>query len=126
MDRNHIVFIVMDSCRHDSFVAARTPNIDRLGPAEKRYSYASWTAPSHYAFTMGMMPHASPSKVFASEVYKEEFMHWKDRIGAPRCFQRFPARIITAQGIEQARLSHCRQGVDAGAEQVHFDQSTFR
>ena len=75
-----IVFIVMDSCRHDSFVAART-QYHRLGPAEKRYSYASWTAPSHYAFTMGMMPHASPSKVFASEVYKEEFLHWKDRIG---------------------------------------------
>jgi arylsulfatase A-like enzyme len=81
MDKNHIVFIVMDSCRLDSFTAAHTPNIDRLGPAEKRYSYASWTAPSHYAFTMGMMPHASPTKVFASEVYKEEFLQWKDRIG---------------------------------------------
>jgi arylsulfatase A-like enzyme len=82
MSLNHIVFIVMDSCRHDSFMAAATPNIDRLGAASKRYSYASWTAPSHHTFAMGMMPHASPKDVFASEVYKDEFAQWKDRTGA--------------------------------------------
>ena len=52
MSLNHIVFIVLDSCRHDSFVAANTPNVDRLGAAQKRYSYASWTAPSHHTFAM--------------------------------------------------------------------------
>ncbi len=82
MANNHIVFIVMDSCRYDSMMAAATPNIDRLGEAEKRYSYASWTAPSHYAFTMGMLPHSSPKDVFASEVYKEEFLQWKERTGS--------------------------------------------
>ena len=82
MDKNHIVFIIMDSCRFDSFEAANTPNVDRIGRAEKRYSYASWTAPSHYAFTMGMMPHRSPTRVFASEIYKEEFLQWKNRIGS--------------------------------------------
>ena len=78
---NHIVFIVMDSCRFDSFVAADTPNIDRFGRVSRRYSYASWTAPSHYAFTMGMLPHESPRKVYASEVYKEDFVLWAKRIG---------------------------------------------
>ena len=82
MTPNSIVFIVMDSCRYDSLMAARRPNIDRLGAIEKRYSYASWTAPSHYAFTMGMLPHSSPRDVFASEVYKEEFQQWKTRTGA--------------------------------------------
>ena len=82
MASNHIVFIVMDSCRYDSMMAAATPNIDRLGQAEKRYSYASWTAPSHYAFTMGLMPHASPRNVLASEIYKDEFLQWKERTGA--------------------------------------------
>lgn len=79
---NHVVFIVMDSCRFDTFVAAKTPHIDQLGSVEKRYSYASWTAPSHYAFTMGMLPHLSPTEVFASEVYKEEFSLWTDRTGS--------------------------------------------
>jgi arylsulfatase A-like enzyme len=78
---NSIIFIVMDSCRYDSFAAARTPNIDRLGQAEKRYSYASWTAPSHYAFAMGLMPHKSPAGVMASEVYKDEYTHWRERVG---------------------------------------------
>jgi hypothetical protein len=35
---NHIVCIVMDSCRFDSFLAAKTPNIDKLGKVERRYS----------------------------------------------------------------------------------------
>lgn len=82
MTLNHIVFIVMDSCRYDAFVAAKTPNIDRLGTAARRYSYASWTAPSHHAFVMGLMPHASPKDVFASEVYKDEYVQWKARTGS--------------------------------------------
>jgi len=78
---NHIVFIVMDSCRLDSFNAAQTPNIDRIGQVTARYSYASWTAPAHYAFTMGMLPHSNPTQVFASEVYKNEFVLWNQRTG---------------------------------------------
>ena len=79
---NHIVFIVLDSCRYDTMMSARRPNIDRLGAIERRYSYASWTAPSHYAFTMGMLPHTSPKNVLASEVYKEEFLQWRERTGS--------------------------------------------
>jgi hypothetical protein len=73
----------MDSCRFDSFIKARTPNFDRLGVADCRWSYASWTAPSHYAFLMGLMPHVSPQHVFASEVYKKEFVSWVDRLDIP-------------------------------------------
>jgi hypothetical protein len=68
---NHLVYIIMDSCRYDSVMAASTPNMDRIGVAERRYSYASWTSPSHYAYLMGMTPHVSPAGVFASEVYKK-------------------------------------------------------
>lgn len=78
---NHIVCIVMDSCRFDTFQAARTPNIDRLGAAERRWSYASWTAPSHQAFSMGLMPHRSPTGMLASDVYKDDFSDWQRRTG---------------------------------------------
>lgn len=78
---NHIVCIVMDSCRFDSFLAAKTPNIDRLGEVERRYSYASWTAPSHNTFAMGLLPHGSPKKILASEVYKDEYADWEVRTG---------------------------------------------
>ena len=80
---NNIVFIVFDSCRYDAYKAANTPNLDRIGVAEKRYSYASWTSPSHYTFLMGMVPHNSPKGVFASNVYREEFASWGDRINLP-------------------------------------------
>ncbi|MCG6873073.1 MAG: sulfatase-like hydrolase/transferase [Gammaproteobacteria bacterium] len=80
---NHLVFIIMDSCRFDSYQAAATPNMDRLAPAQRRYSYASWTSPSHYVMLMGLMPHESPQHVFASEVYKNEFVRWVDRLEVP-------------------------------------------
>ena len=81
--KNNIVFIVFDSCRYDAYMAANTPNMDRIGQAEKRYSYASWTSPSHFTFLMGMIPHTSPKGVFASEVYREEFCTWSKRLNVP-------------------------------------------
>jgi hypothetical protein len=80
---NNVVFIVFDSCRWDAYEAARTPNLDRIGLAEPRYSYASWTSPSHYTMLMGMVPHTSPKGVFASNVYREEFASWSARLNIP-------------------------------------------
>ena len=81
--KNNLVFIVFDSCRWDAYLAANTPNLDRIGKAELRYSYASWTSPSHYTFLMGMVPHQSPKGVFASNVYREEFALWSKRLNVP-------------------------------------------
>lgn len=81
MQGRNLVFIVMDSCRYDSYQRAHTPNMDRIGAGEQRYAYATWTAPSHYTFLMGMIPHTSPRGVFASEVYKNDFGLWVDRLG---------------------------------------------
>lgn len=83
MAANHLVFVVLDSCRFDSFMRARTPNIDRLGVAQQRFSFASWTAPSHFTYFMGQVPHTSQPRVFASEVYKAQFADWVDRLGVP-------------------------------------------
>ena len=80
MPAKHLVFIVLDSCRFDSLTRARTPNIDRLGDVEQRFSFASWTAPSHFTFLLGQVPHTSPRRVFASEVYKAQFADWVERL----------------------------------------------
>src|SRR6266850_1358958 len=77
---NNLVYVIMDSCRFDSVAEARTPNIDRIGRLERRFSYASWTLPSHYAYLMGLIPHQSPPGVFASEIYKQEFSRWIRRL----------------------------------------------
>jgi len=82
MPRN-LVFMVLDSCRYDSFVKAHKPHFDGFGPPEQRWSYASWTAPSHYSYLMGLVPHRSPQGVYASEVYKQDFSAWMDRLAIP-------------------------------------------
>jgi len=79
--RNHFVLVVFDSCRFDSFVSARPKVMRRLGKVERRWSYASWTSPSHYNLLMGLMPHTSPKHVFASEYYKRDFIHYNQRLG---------------------------------------------
>jgi hypothetical protein len=95
---NNLVFIIMDSCRFDSFTAATTSNIDRIGAVQRRFSYASWTSPSHYAMLMGLMPHESPSHVFASEVYKQEFVKWVDRLDiADLSFKTFVPQLSLAK-----------------------------
>lgn len=78
---NNYVLIVFDSCRYDSFTKARPRIMRHLGKVERRWSYASWTAPSHYNLLMGLMPHQSPKHVFASDYYKKEFVRFNERLG---------------------------------------------
>ena len=77
----NLVLITFDSCRYDTLLAARPTAIARLGALQRRFSYASWTAPSHYNLLMGLMPHPSPTHVFASEHYKEDFLRYSERLG---------------------------------------------
>lgn len=78
---NSYILIVFDSCRYDTFWRARPKNIRKLGSLERRWSYATWTAPSHYNLLMGLMPHTSPRNVFASEYYKKDFLKFNERLG---------------------------------------------
>ena len=81
---NNFIIVILDSCRYDSFMAAETKTIAKLsgGKVEKRYTYASWTAPSHYNLLTGLLPHTSPEHVYASEYYKEDFFNYNTRLGA--------------------------------------------
>ena len=80
---NNLVYIILDSCRYDSFLSANASNILSLGKLSRRFTYASWTSPSHHTILMGLLPHESPRNVFASEVYKNEFSKWVDRLDIP-------------------------------------------
>jgi hypothetical protein len=80
--RNNFILIILDSCRYDAFLQSGLKHINRLGEIERRWSYASWTAPSHYNLLSGLLPHSSPSNVFASEYYKKDFLKFNERLGA--------------------------------------------
>lgn len=78
---NNYVLVIFDSCRYDTFVEAAPKTMPKLGRVEQRWSYASWTAPSHYNLLMGLLPHQSPQNVFASEYYKKDFLRFNERLG---------------------------------------------
>ncbi|HEX8984674.1 MAG TPA: sulfatase-like hydrolase/transferase [Bryobacteraceae bacterium] len=79
--KNNYIIVIFDSCRYDSFVKAKPKHIAKLGELERRWSYASWTAPSHFNLLMGLLPHTSPEQVFASEYYKQDFFRYSERLG---------------------------------------------
>ncbi|HEY7306215.1 MAG TPA: sulfatase-like hydrolase/transferase [Bryobacteraceae bacterium] len=80
--RNNYILVVFDSCRYDSLIRARPKVIKQLGAIERRWSYASWTSPSHFNLLIGLLPHQSPRHVYASEYYKTEFLKFNERLGA--------------------------------------------
>jgi hypothetical protein len=77
----NLVFVVLDSLRYDSLTDAAPEALAALGDVQRRWSYASWTAPSHYNLLMGLLPHSSPPEVYASEYYKEDFRRYSERLG---------------------------------------------
>jgi len=79
---NNYIIVIFDSCRYDTFIEARPKTIKKLGTVEQRWSYASWTAPSHYNLLSGLLPHTSPTQVFALEYYKRDFLHFNERLGS--------------------------------------------
>jgi hypothetical protein len=79
----NLVVLVLDSLRFDSFLAASMPTVRTLGAVERRWSYATWTAPSHFNLLMGLLPHSSPPGVHASEYYKRDFLRYSERLGVP-------------------------------------------
>lgn len=81
MTVRNLVVVVLDSLRYDSWLEAAPSTLGRLGKVERRWSYASWTAPSHYNLLMGLLPHGSPPNVYASELYKEDLARYSERLG---------------------------------------------
>ena len=116
----NLMIVVLDSLRHDSWLAADTPNLDRLGPVERRWSYASWTAPSHYNLLSGLLPHREPAprvRVRAVQgrlhALQRPARHRRHRVQAAA------AGVVPADLSQVARVPHPRTGVDAGAQPAH-------
>lgn len=51
-----IRLITIDSCRYDTALAAKTPNLDKLGAIKKAETSGSYTFPAHCAFFIGDLP----------------------------------------------------------------------
>jgi hypothetical protein len=77
----NLVVVILDSLRYDSWTEADPQTLAQLGKVERRWTYATWTAPSHYNLLMGLLPHTSPPEVYASEYYKQDFLRYSERLG---------------------------------------------
>jgi len=104
---NHFVLVVLDSCRFDTFMEADAANILRLGEPQKRWSYASWTGPSHYNLLTGLLPHRSPQHVFASNYYKDEFLEFSRRLGTEVSFKQLLPSLWFPQLLRRGLGYHC-------------------
>ena len=75
---NNYILIIFDSCRYDSFIRGRPKVMRQLGKVEKRWSYASWTAPSHFNLLMGLLLSYEPDLCFIGKqretIVKEKFI----------------------------------------------------
>ena len=122
---NHYVLIVLDSCRYDSFMRARPRVMRKLGRVERRWSYASWTAPSHFNLLMGLMPHVSPKHIFASEYYKKDFVRFNERLGRSDIeFKSLVPQLYLPPFLERhSGLRYSRAGLFAGVESEDAGQS---
>ena len=77
----NLVLVTLDSLRYDTCLEAEPVMMRRLGEIERRFSYASWTAPSHYNLLMGLMPHTSPAGMLAAAYYRRDYERYADRLG---------------------------------------------
>ncbi len=79
----NLVLVILDSLRYDSWQAAPPRSLAGIGPLQRRFSYATWTAPSHLNLLMGLLPHTSPPRVYASDYYRQDFLRYRERLGVP-------------------------------------------
>src|SRR5258708_5432816 len=101
---SNLIIVTLDSLRFDTWMTVRPKAIERLGDVQRRWSYASWTAPSHYNLMMGLLPHSSPTHVYASEYYKADFLRYADRLGLPDMeFKRLLPAIFLPTYLKRTR-----------------------
>jgi hypothetical protein len=108
----NLVLVILDSLRHDTWLAAPPRSLAGLGAVQRRFSYATWTAPSHYNLLMGLLPHTSPPQVYASDYYQRDFLRYRERLNLPEMEYRsllpslFLPTLLRSLGYEtHARVS---------------------
>lgn len=106
--------VILDSCRWDALAAADLRCLAQLGPLERRHSYATWTAPSHYNLLMGLLPFPSHGESEPPPATGAGLADWGPRLGLPELPAGFAAMLpalwlpewLSRLGIEpHARVS---------------------
>jgi hypothetical protein len=65
----NFLLVTFDSWRYDVYEAARTPVLDRFGPAKRAFTHGTYTFPAHQSMFAGFLPH-----VFEEEPFYNRFV----------------------------------------------------
>lgn len=72
-----VVMVVLDSLRWDTFQQATTPHLNAACSfVERRYSYATWTLPSHACLFAGLLPFHITVGTAAAAAYQKDYRLW--------------------------------------------------
>lgn len=55
-DPRSVLFVTLDSCRHDTFASAEAPNLKSIGPCHRAMAPGNFTYGSHAAMFVGFTP----------------------------------------------------------------------
>ena len=69
---NNYIVSYPNSCRYDGSMTAMPQTLGRLGEVQRCWSYASWTAPSHYNLLIGLLPHVIRRGKLVEQEQEEE------------------------------------------------------
>lgn len=67
---NNIFFVCLDSARYDTFVAAKTPNMNKIGETQRVYSSACFSQASIFSYFWGYPPIGTGKRVLFPNVEK--------------------------------------------------------
>jgi hypothetical protein len=56
LDKSSVLFVVLDSCRFDTFASAKLPNLRSVGPLFRASAPSYFTFGSHAAMFVGFTP----------------------------------------------------------------------
>jgi len=70
---SNILILCLDSVRYDTYMAAKTPNMDAIGTPRLVHSFACWTIPTIFGYLMGFPPIGTGRSDFIPGVKQ---LHW--------------------------------------------------
>lgn len=106
------LFVTLDSCRYDTFTAARLPNISRVGRTHRTFAPGNFTFSSHAAMFMGFTPgDPSVEVAYVNPKYGKIF-----RVGRAASKGKAPAFLsLTGRNLVHGMKRHGYRTIGTGA-----------
>ncbi|MBI3911188.1 MAG: sulfatase-like hydrolase/transferase [Armatimonadetes bacterium] len=104
----NFLLVTYDSCRHDSYQAARTPILDAHTEARRAWSQATYTYASHASIFQGMLPHSFTEEAYYNRYVRQLWRQPHRKQGSVDARVVFPAGVKNLiEGFNRLRYFTC-------------------